>query len=571
MAYEARRDDSIDDDRAAERAENNATNQVAVQGAAEVLSNVGGIPGIVGTAVKYGDMATDGLVSDVGGRLTTHANDITPGGGIAQNLTNTAVDSGLADKALDAYRAKNGSGGSAAKDAAEGAKDAAEGAKDATTRAEQAKNKVNGAKNAAEAQKEPTNQVKKGGETDDSLPSSNAEESGESSSDDGKKAAIDTGLRAQIDEKLDKLDEKIDDFTGSVKQGGTILFAIQTIAPIAIVLAIVFVILGIVVFACTALVSTISDYEDAFGISQVTGEDTGGMDGTISDPDQLAFYKRVVEVRDAFKEDDKVVDTLKIIAVYHALDTYDAKVSYRKMTTSKITDIANAMFDDDGVYDEQVFRDNLKNEIIPTYLPFAGKSKKEAIVDETFTFINNYYDLIDYSSSNSAANKWKQTDSKWSNVKIGNSGSTIGEVGCLVTSIAIQISRSGVQTNIPNFNPGTFVEELNKINAFGATGDLSDYSSVTKVVPNFVYQNSVDVKGMNKNAKLSKIKEIVNQSRVYAVAEVKSGNGQGQHWVAIESVKGDVINVLDPGSSSTNMWDTYGWEGTSRIVYYKAN
>ena len=70
---------------------------------------------------------------------------------------------------------------------------------------------------------------------------------------------------------------------------------------------------------------------------------------------------------------------------------------------------------------------------------------------------------------------------------------------------------------------------------------------------------------------MKKIKEIVNQSRVYAVAEVKSGNGQGQHWVAIESVNGDAINMLDPGSSSTNMWDTYGWEGTSRIVYYKAN
>ena len=62
---------------------------------------------------------------------------------------------------------------------------------------------------------------------------------------------------------------------------------------------------------------------------------------------------------------------------------------------------------------------------------------------------------------------WRQAGQSWSNIKIGNTNSTIGNIGCLVTSIAILIEKSGVPTpNIEPFNPGTFVEALNKNGGF---------------------------------------------------------------------------------------------------------
>ena len=72
---------------------------------------------------------------------------------------------------------------------------------------------------------------------------------------------------------------------------------------------------------------------------------------------------------------------------------------------------------------------------------------------------------------------------------------------------------------------------------------------------------------MSRQDKLNTIKGIVNQPGVYAVAEVKGNTGQ--HWVAIDSVNGDTINMMDPGSNATDMWAQYNWANTSRIVYYK--
>lgn len=56
-----------------------------------------------------------------------------------------------------------------------------------------------------------------------------------------------------------------------------------------------------------------------------------------------------------------------------------------------------------------------------------------------------------------------QGDPSWSNVRIGNTSSAVGRIAFLVTSIAILIEKSGVNTTISPFNPGTFVEALKKL------------------------------------------------------------------------------------------------------------
>ena len=208
-----------------------------------------------------------------------------------------------------------------------------------------------------------------------------------------------------------------------------------------------------------------------------------------------------------------------------------------------------------------------------TSLARAGLDHKQILLQVYSQGRRSYgaSDIYKASCGNCVANgeyaSWKQNEGEWINVPLGGSGKTIKQIGCLATSLAIQVARSGVPTNISDFNPGTFVQALSNQGAFGNSGALLSYASVETVAPTFRYQSYVDVSGMSRQDKLNTIKGIVNQPGVYAVAEVKGNTGQ--HWVAIDSVNGDTINMMDPGSNATDMWAQYNWANTSRIVYYK--
>ena len=767
MSYEARRDDLTKEEK---RARDDAANQKAVQVGVEVASN-SGHPVVAGVArgIKTADTISGGEVSKLGGKVTTGANKFAP---FAQGITNAVANNKVADKAYDAYNAKKGKGAAKAKEEAEKAKKAkeeAEKAKKAKEDADKAKNAREEAEKAKKAREE-ANRTQGGGEQEDSLPSSS-------------------------DEK-EKKSSKISGFF----VGGGIIPIVIAASPFLLVFVFIIVIIS--------TVTNFADYEDAFGISQVAGADTGGVDGGVSDPDQSAFYTRIIDVQNSFQAEGKTFDPLMVVSVYHALNLYEASITYKDMSTGRINQIANAMFDE-NVYSEEMFKANLKIDIIPMYLPHVDSTTKDSIVNEVFDYVDRYYSIIgkdtknecsstgtctydikgfyingsnykksinvndlyvrlmqcgsynghnagghwgkplegeelipfekyilgvayqeigpsapkeaikaqmiaarsyilarptqmndswhklqqengkwvlqvasctadqvycdpdkgcsavngdaqwkqvysgtnhgvkikgplsessplrkyaaevqgetlinkqgnivltDYTDvetqkfiklansgldykqiimqvytkkypnanisniskascgscvSDSSYAKWKQYSGEWVNVKIGNSGKTIKQIGCLVTSLSIQVAKSGVKTNITNLNPGTFVQYLNSKGAFDRNGALLSYDSVSYVAPSFRYQGYVDVNGMNKQEKLNTIKGIVNQQGVYAVAEVKGNTGQ--HWVAIDSINGDIINMMDPGSNATSMWKEYNWVNTSRIVYYKVS
>ncbi len=81
----------------------------------------------------------------------------------------------------------------------------------------------------------------------------------------------------------------------------------------------------------------------------------------------------------------------------------------------------------------------------------------------------------------------------------------------------------------------------------------------------------ISVAVMTKEQKLAKIRELSSAKGVYVVAEVMGNTGQ--HWVAIDSVMGNTINIMDSGSKSndTNMWSRYNWINTSALAYYRVS
>ena len=165
---------------------------------------------------------------------------------------------------------------------------------------------------------------------------------------------------------------------------------------------------------------------------------------------------------------------------------------------------------------------------------------------------------------------WKQTNKAWASVPLGNSSTNIGRSGCTVTSIAIQIKRSGVNTSKvgSNFNPGAFVRALNKVNGFAPSGAIY-WNKVTEVVPSFKYVGIKSVKPKSQSEKLSILRNLLKDG-YYVVAEVKGATANNEHWVAVNQVNGNTITMMDPGSSKTKMWSEYSPSKTSTYAYFKA-
>lgn len=164
--------------------------------------------------------------------------------------------------------------------------------------------------------------------------------------------------------------------------------------------------------------------------------------------------------------------------------------------------------------------------------------------------------------------EWKQKGKEWSNIKIGTTNATIGDIGCLVTSISILIKKSDVSTkNIYPFNPGTFVTALNNNYGFDSRGNLQ-YDAISKVVPSFSYQGKVYLKGKSRLDKLNEIKRYY-EAGYYLAVEVRGATLGNQHWVAVDNVTNNTVLMLDPGSNETDMWSKYNWTDTTQFVYFR--
>lgn len=167
-------------------------------------------------------------------------------------------------------------------------------------------------------------------------------------------------------------------------------------------------------------------------------------------------------------------------------------------------------------------------------------------------------------TSGSGYASWKQTDPRWATISLGKS--TIGGIGCLATSISMLIAKSGVTTNVGGeFNPGTFVQKMSSIGGFDTVGNLQ-WARVGQVANNFNYVNKIELEGKSKSEKLATLNELLNQG-YYLVCEVKGG--EGTHWVAVDSIDGENITMMDPGSKATNMWSQYSWQNTNQVSYFK--
>ncbi len=129
---------------------------------------------------------------------------------------------------------------------------------------------------------------------------------------------------------------------------------------------------------------------------------------------------------------------------------------------------------------------------------------------------------------------YKQTDSRWSNVKIGNSGKTIGQIGCVTTGIAMMESYRSGKTIYP--------DAMSRKLSYSSSGN--------------VYWPNDFVPTYTKEDYLERIYDTLKVGKPVLIGG-KTSSG-GQHWVVITGYSGGetltessfIIN--DPGSEARN-------------------
>lgn len=141
-----------------------------------------------------------------------------------------------------------------------------------------------------------------------------------------------------------------------------------------------------------------------------------------------------------------------------------------------------------------------------------------------------------YPAVSLAVPDFKQTDSRWANVKIGSSGKTIGRIGCVTTGIAmIESYRTGT-----TIYPNAMMKNL----SYDSNGNVywpSDYK-VSYWSENY----------------LGEIYSVLKTGKPVLIGAKTAGGSQ--HWVVITGYNGDSVlrpsgfTINDPGSNTnTNL------------------
>lgn len=163
---------------------------------------------------------------------------------------------------------------------------------------------------------------------------------------------------------------------------------------------------------------------------------------------------------------------------------------------------------------------------------------------------------------------WLQCDNRWRDIPLGNSSHTICSAGCMVTSVAIQIMKSGTQLLVDDFNPGVFVKTLTQNSGFVGALFANNSASWSSLAPNFkIVETNVQLPS-GREAKTKVLKQLIDDG-YYVILTVKANQG---HWVALDRVEGETVYIMDPASDITKLWDEkYEVENTNTYTTFKAD
>ena len=208
--------------------------------------------------------------------------------------------------------------------------------------------------------------------------------------------------------------------------------------------------------------------------------------------------------------------------------------------------------------------------------PEVKQRKKEQIAQEIIDFSKFYESLFSetdpclyYGGSVGTGDivNWRQCDSRWGNLFLGNSSSRVCKYGCTTTAISYIIAKSGTQLAVSEINPGVYASEKS-----GYAGSLINWN-FSKIAPKMKSYVGNDI---TKSNYVEKISSIINTpiDGKQAFVLVEATDGGGTHWVAVDHVENGTVYVLDPSASQEGLtdittmhrWST-GGPSSYRVLY----
>lgn len=106
------------------------------------------------------------------------------------------------------------------------------------------------------------------------------------------------------------------------------------------------------------------------------------------------FYKRLKDVKNDYSEQGKKVKTLYVVGAYYVVSTRsNENYDYEYMTTARIKELADYMFDEkDGNYEfsEETYEKNLREKFFPKVFPNATDRDYKSMAHEAIQYVKHF-------------------------------------------------------------------------------------------------------------------------------------------------------------------------------------
>ena len=226
--------------------------------------------------------------------------------------------------------------------------------------------------------------------------------------------------------------------------------------------------------------------------------------------------------------------------------------------------------------DYETYKNYLRKVYIPYNYYFGAKKEDvdplevEKIVEEIFAQRDYYNYLFHSKTEDSIANceladvgewvNWKQGGSSWSGIVIGHykdkngkvHSSTVGGIGCFITSYSIQMARTGLFGS--DFNPGIFANKTLQTSCYSYGGGFRGGACFKNAFPAVSKVEGKTYSGNNLQEMASKMKDDIVNNNCYLTLRVKYGKNKNgdeqQHWVAVAGIdNSNNILIVDPAGT----------------------
>ena len=251
---------------------------------------------------------------------------------------------------------------------------------------------------------------------------------------------------------------------------------------------------------------------------------------------------------------------------------HDIEILAQHMVSAQSSDMCdNPINDTCYILDDEKYREFLKEFIEKKYfldeeVPLSGDDNTDNNTENNDTpqdSSNNSNSNNSNSNNNNSSNSnnngsyrtWRQCGENWSSMIVPASNSSMCQIGCLITSITIQIARSGTATVETPINPGIALKYYSFVD-----GGNFVWRSTTNLAPNFVYYTQLTFVGMSKTNIAQKLNSF-DPSKYYVVLAVSPiGVNSISHYVALDyvDVSSGSIYMMDPVSNDyTDLYSIY--------------